>query len=93
MTREDVLQDWLPIIKNMVTGRDVLEKAIDFAFDAVRAQTEGEWEEKEVTDYYPGSRIRYYCTACGDWNTYGKTQYCPDCGAKMKKENKDGWFN
>ena len=26
---------------------------------------------------------RFYCSKCGDWNTYGMTNYCPNCGAKM----------
>ena len=26
---------------------------------------------------------RYYCSKCGDWNSYGKTNYCMNCGAKM----------
>ena len=87
MNREDVLQTWLPIIKQVVLGRDVLVEAVDFCADSLRSQKEGEWEEREVTDYYPGGRIRYYCTACGDWNTYGKSKYCPSCGAKMKMED------
>lgn len=27
---------------------------------------------------------RFYCSKCGDWNTYGMTNYCPNCGAKME---------
>lgn len=27
---------------------------------------------------------RFYCSKCGDWNSYGKTNYCPNCGAKME---------
>lgn len=26
---------------------------------------------------------RFYCSKCGDWNSYGKANYCPNCGAKM----------
>ena len=26
---------------------------------------------------------RYYCSKCGEWNSYGKTNYCMNCGAKM----------
>ena len=29
---------------------------------------------------------RFYCSKCGDWNTYGMTNYCPNCGAKMESE-------
>ena len=31
-------------------------------------------------------RVRFYCSACGDWNTYGKTKYCPECGARVEEE-------
>ena len=27
---------------------------------------------------------RFYCSKCGDWNTYGMTNYCQNCGAKME---------
>ena len=30
---------------------------------------------------------KYYCSACGDWNTYGKSHFCPNCGAKMDGED------
>ena len=23
---------------------------------------------------------RYYCSKCGKWNSYGETNYCPNCG-------------
>jgi predicted RNA-binding Zn-ribbon protein involved in translation (DUF1610 family) len=28
-------------------------------------------------------KVRFYCSECGKWQTYGKTDYCPSCGAKM----------
>lgn len=31
-------------------------------------------------------RVRYYCSACNDWNTYGKSKYCPNCGRRMQSE-------
>ena len=27
---------------------------------------------------------RFYCSKCGNWQTYGKTNYCMNCGAKME---------
>lgn len=27
---------------------------------------------------------RFYCSKCGDWNSYGKANYCMNCGAKME---------
>lgn len=45
----------------------------------------GEWIEEVDTmggyeDYYP---INYYCSKCEYLSRDGKTNYCPNCGAKM----------
>ena len=45
----------------------------------------GYWEEKYLKDEPPLFRRRFYCSACGNWNTYGKPKYCPDCGARMEQ--------
>lgn len=29
---------------------------------------------------------RWYCSACGKWQTYGETDFCPNCGADMRGE-------
>ena len=52
--------------------------------DAVEPVPQGEWEERIVECDNPFFRRRFYCSACGDWNAYGMTRYCPDCGAQMK---------
>ena len=61
-------------------------KAIE-AVKSVPAKT-GHWEERIVEDREKDPvglfRRRWYCSACGDWQTYGATRYCPDCGAKME---------
>ena len=55
----------------------------------------GHWEEKIVEipdlldDPYHYFKRRFYCSSCGDWQTYGKTDYCPMCGASMESE-RDG---
>ena len=45
-----------------------------------RKQTEGEW--KTVGEELKNTT----CSVCGHWveTPYGKTPYCPNCGAKMK---------
>ena len=30
---------------------------------------------------------RWRCSVCGDWQTYGKPKFCPECGAKMENES------
>lgn len=32
---------------------------------------------------------KYICPECGNWQTYGPTNYCPNCGAKMKGDDKE----
>lgn len=44
------------------------------------------WTEVRKKDGDWCDRRRFYCSACGDWNTYGKTDFCPYCGAKMAKD-------
>ena len=31
---------------------------------------------------------RFYCSVCGDWQTYGETKYCMHCGAEMEVKDK-----
>lgn len=31
--------------------------------------------------------VAFKCSCCGDKQTYGKSKYCPNCGAKMDKED------
>lgn len=33
-------------------------------------------------------RKRYICSECGDWQTYGETKFCMNCGMPMGKENR-----
>jgi rRNA maturation endonuclease Nob1 len=42
----------------------------------------GHWEEN-VDNSRRWDRRRFYCSECGNWQTYGKTDFCPSCGAKM----------
>ena len=44
----------------------------------------GEWIDLYDEDDKPFFKRKYLCSACGHWNTYGKSKYCPNCGAKME---------
>lgn len=46
---------------------------------------QGEWEERPSEDWI--SIRRWYCSECGEWQTYGMTNYCPNCGADMRGDN------
>ena len=55
--------------------------------DAKTSIPTGTWEEKYISDDdCIWTRRRFYCSSCVKWNTYGKTDFCPHCGAKMYKE-------
>lgn len=45
----------------------------------------GEWTEEYIEEAEPLFRRRWVCSACGRWNGYGMTPFCPYCGAEMKK--------
>ena len=34
-------------------------------------------------------RVRFYCSACNGWNTYGRSKHCPNCGRRMRKGEED----
>lgn len=46
----------------------------------------GTWVFREVLEN--GHRTflsdRWYCSACGEYQTHGETMYCPHCGARMR---------
>ena len=50
--------------------------ALDDLVEAVNKT--GTWEEG-----IGNNRGRFYCSECGDWQTYGKTDFCPSCGVRM----------
>lgn len=59
--------------------------AIDKAIDALEEARRGTWDERQVESDNIWTRRRFYCSNCGGWQTYGKTKYCPNCGAEMGK--------
>jgi len=44
----------------------------------------GRWRE-DIDNNRRWDRVRFYCSKCGNWQTYGKTHYCPNCGAEMSE--------
>ena len=53
----------------------------------------GRWEDEFKEDAEAFVKHRYVCTVCGNWQTYGKTAYCPNCGAKMDEGGSNGTDN
>lgn len=73
------------VIAQVAFDEDKLREIVHEAVE--RIKEEGEWIEKQVKDEYSWTRRRFYCSACGSWNTYGMSNYCPNCGARMKGAN------
>lgn len=42
-----------------------------------------EYNEPNKLDPYGVFKKALVCSACGNWQTYGKTKYCPNCGKPM----------
>lgn len=43
----------------------------------------GRWIEHYKSDAPPTLKERWICSWCGNVQTYGITDYCPNCGARM----------
>lgn len=66
-----------------VISRQAVDDAIDKILSVKPQESKiGHWiEDKNETRRW--DRVRFYCSECGKWQTYGKTQFCPKCGARM----------
>ena len=54
----------------------------------IPAAKNGHWI-KNVDDRRSWTRVRFICSECGKWQSYGETDYCPRCGAKMDVKKGD----
>ena len=81
----------LPAANQPGTWRSIADKLAqyeDVDQDPVALQKKlenrtGVWQEMIVESESAFFRRKFVCSACGDWNTYGRSRYCPDCGARM----------
>lgn len=56
----------------------------------VEIERHGTWTERYMEDdECRFTRHRWYCSECGKWQCYGKSDYCLNCGAKMDGERKE----
>lgn len=66
----------------------VIALVSELAQDADEIMRHGKWTyvRDEKADLF--LKDKWYCSACGGYNTYGMPAFCPRCGAKMQKEGK-----
>lgn len=49
----------------------------------------GEWTEEFDESANPFFQRRWRCSACNDYNYYGRPDFCPCCGADMRPKEGD----
>lgn len=82
MTNKEAIK-WLQALKK-VHFLSAVHKSIDLAIKALEGRQTGEWiVTQEGRWLYP------VCSLCGGKQDV-KSNYCPDCGARMKKEEENG---
>ena len=64
--------------------KDVAKEALENYIKALEEEP-AEWIV-DIDDSRRWDRVRFYCSACNGWNTYGKSKYCPNCGRRMQSE-------
>lgn len=77
---------------NVVGGEDdfiIVDEPFEQVCDKLNGNVHtGTWIEKKVEDDehdpYRLFKRRFYCSECGEWQTYGMTSYCPFCGKPMR---------
>lgn len=62
--------------------------AINSLPSAQPEQNVGKWIRHEDED---GEPYGHNCSICGEWYVmpYGKTKFCPNCGAKMEEQDEN----
>lgn len=81
---KEILKTW---VKEFITTNPLLLKALDYTPSAdVEPVVHGRW----ITHYRSGTPVAegYVSTCCDMWNNR-KSNYCPNCGARMDEENSE----
>ena len=82
--REEAIKNIDVIEKRYATLDKEERKALYRAKEALSRPT-GHWiidiDKSRTWDWR-----MFYCSECGDWQTYGETKFCPNCGMPMGKE-------
>lgn len=81
--REDAIEAFDPKQRRDWYTPWIVETLKDLPSADVAPVRHGRWEDEFKEDAEAFVKHRYVCTVCGNWQTYGKTAYCPNCGAKM----------
>lgn len=70
----------------MGDGCEFLVEALERGIEALESQKTGHWiVYAELTGEWEGTK-KYACDKCGEKVGVFKSNYCPNCGAKMEGE-------
>ena len=95
ISRQAVIYYIKPYIQEIITesGVDKNERTnriLRAIINGIETMPTGEEEPAEwivdTDDSRRWDRVRFYCSACNSWNTYGKSKHCPNCGRRMQSE-------
>jgi len=82
-------EDAIKIINSGISiDTDADKRYVNGLFRAIRPADvapvrHGRWVESFKDNAPPTLRSRWTCSWCGNVQTYGATDYCPNCGARM----------
>lgn len=65
----------------------IVETLKDLPSADVAPVRHGRWVNRYKSDAPPTLKERWICSWCGNVQTYGATDYCPNCGARMDGGN------
>ena len=54
-------------------------------YEEYEQRPHGEWTEEFDESANPFFQRRWRCSACNDYNYYGRPDFCPCCGADMRE--------
>lgn len=86
--RDDAIKELLgcvPTDAHEIKDLDVIRLMLALPAADVASIRCGRWEDEFKEDAEAFMKYRHVCTVCGNWQTYGKTAYCPNCGASMDR--------
>lgn len=101
MTREEAIEilthNWTRV-DNPNYSESELDEAVDMAIEALQTE-HGKWKEKETYLNEGDCEITEWqsarCSKCGKYHTtpymysFNNFNFCPNCGAKMDKEEEE----
>ena len=90
MNREKQIDETAKALMNAINekhGHTSMRGLAEALYNAgYRKQSEGEWEKRTFI-VFDSEKVGFRCSECNTtWDT--QTNYCPNCGAKMKGESK-----